>query len=146
MTVRVQLVTKPSEFNPVGRHVTMVTIPDLALFDAGAPARLNLRLGHGKARVLITADIVRAAAQQPREQPRKPPTADLVNALREHVGTLKADVARLEGELAHARAHADRSAAELTALDAAAGRARGAAMVASTRRFIWMGSTQRWTV
>jgi chromosome segregation ATPase len=58
-------------------------------------------------------DVVRAAAEQPREQPRKPPIADLANALRAHVETLKGDVARLEGELAHAQANADRATAEL---------------------------------
>jgi hypothetical protein len=62
----------------------------------------------GKARVLITADVVRAAAEQPREQPRKTPIAELANALRAHVETLKGDIARLEDELAHAQARADR--------------------------------------
>jgi hypothetical protein len=70
----------------------------------------------GKARVLITADVVRAAAEQPREQPRKTPIAELANALRAHVETLKGDVARLEDELTHAQARADRATAELTAL------------------------------
>ena len=67
----------------------------------------------GKARVLLTQDVVRAAAEQPREQPRKAPIAELASALRAHVETLKADVARLEGELAHAQADADRATAEL---------------------------------
>jgi hypothetical protein len=70
----------------------------------------------GKARVLITADIVRAAAEQPREQPRKTPIAELANVLRAHVETLKGDVARLEAVLAHEQARSNRSAAELTAL------------------------------
>jgi hypothetical protein len=63
----------------------------------------------GKARVLLTQEVVRAAA----EQPRKPPIAELVNALRAHVETLKGDVVRLEGELVHARANADRATVEL---------------------------------
>jgi chromosome segregation ATPase len=67
----------------------------------------------GKARVLLTQDVVRAAAEQPREQPRKAPLAELASALRAHVETLKGDVARLEGELAHAQANADRATAEL---------------------------------
>ena len=70
----------------------------------------------GKSRVLITADVVRAAAEQPHEQPRKTPIAELANALRAHVETLKGDVARLEDELAHAQARADRATAELTVL------------------------------
>jgi hypothetical protein len=40
---------------------------------------------------------VRAAAEQPREQPRKAPIAELANALSAHIETLKGDVARLEG-------------------------------------------------
>jgi chromosome segregation ATPase len=67
----------------------------------------------GKARVLLTQDVVRAAAEQPREQPRKAPIAELAGALRAHVETLKGDVARLEGELTHAQANADRATAEL---------------------------------
>jgi murein hydrolase activator len=67
----------------------------------------------GKARVLLTQDVVRAAAEQPREQPRKAPIAELASALRAHVETLKGDVARLEGELTHAQANADRATAEL---------------------------------
>ena len=70
----------------------------------------------GKSRVLITADVVRAAAEQPREQPRKPPNPELVNALREHVATLKADNERLNGELVAERQRADRALAGLTAL------------------------------
>jgi hypothetical protein len=70
----------------------------------------------GKARVLITADAVRAAAEQPREQPRKPPNPELVNVLREHVATLKADNERLNGELVAERQRADRALAGLTAL------------------------------
>jgi hypothetical protein len=70
----------------------------------------------GKARVLITSDVVRAAAEQPREQPRKLPITELVNALREHVATLKGDVPRLGSELVHAQARADRSAVELAML------------------------------
>jgi hypothetical protein len=50
------------------------------------------------------------------EQPRKTPIAELANALRAHVETLKGDVARLEDELMHAQARADRATAELTAL------------------------------
>jgi|SRR5580693_7525822 hypothetical protein len=67
----------------------------------------------GKARVLLTQDVVRAAAEQPREQPRKAPIAELAGALRAHVETLKGDVARLEGELVHAQANADLATAEL---------------------------------
>jgi chromosome segregation ATPase len=67
----------------------------------------------GEARVLLTQDVVRAAAEQPREQPRKALITELVGALRAHVETLKGDVARLEGELAHAQANADRATAEL---------------------------------
>jgi DNA repair exonuclease SbcCD ATPase subunit len=67
----------------------------------------------GKARVLLTQDVVRAAAEQPREQPRKAPIAELASALRAHVETLKGDVARLEVELTHAQANADRATAEL---------------------------------
>src|SRR5271168_5306675 len=67
----------------------------------------------GKARVLLTQDVVRAAAEQPREQPRKAPIAELASALRAHVETLKGDVARLEGELANAQASADRATATL---------------------------------
>jgi DNA repair exonuclease SbcCD ATPase subunit len=67
----------------------------------------------GKARVLLTQDVVRAAAEQPREQPRKAPIAELASALRAHVETLKGDVARPEGELTHAQANADRATAEL---------------------------------
>jgi chromosome segregation ATPase len=67
----------------------------------------------GKARVLLTQDVVRAAAEQPREQPRKAPIAELAIALRAHVETLKGDVARLEGELTHAQANADCATAEL---------------------------------
>jgi hypothetical protein len=37
----------------------------------------------GKARVLLTQDVVRAAAE-PREQPRKAPIAELASALRAH--------------------------------------------------------------
>jgi hypothetical protein len=70
----------------------------------------------GKARVLITADVVRAAAEQPREQPRKPPNPELVNVLREHVATLKADNERLNGDLVAERLRADRAIAGLTAL------------------------------
>jgi hypothetical protein len=70
----------------------------------------------GKARVLITPEVVRAAAEQPREQPRKAPIADLVVELRAHVSTLQGDVARLEGELARAQAIADRSTNELVEL------------------------------
>src|ERR1700683_3853514 len=74
----------------------------------------------GKARVLITADVVRAAAEQPREQPRKqprkPPNPELVNVLREHVATLKADNERLNGDLVAERQRADRAIAGLTAL------------------------------
>jgi hypothetical protein len=67
----------------------------------------------GKARVLLTQDVVRAAAEQPREQPRKAPIAELAIAVRAHVETLKGDVMRLEGELAHAQATADRATTEL---------------------------------
>jgi chromosome segregation ATPase len=67
----------------------------------------------GKARVLLTQEVVRAAAEQPRDQPRKAPIAELAIALRAHVETLKGDVARLEGELAHAQANADHATAEL---------------------------------
>jgi chromosome segregation ATPase len=67
----------------------------------------------GKARVLLTQNVVRAAAEQPREQPRKASIAELVSALRAHVETLKADVVRLEGELTHAQVNADRATAEL---------------------------------
>jgi hypothetical protein len=63
----------------------------------------------GKARVLLTRDVVRAAAEQLREQP----IAELVNALRAQVETLKGDVVCLGGELAHAQANADRETAEL---------------------------------
>jgi len=49
----------------------------------------------GKARVLLTQDVVRAAAEQPREQPRKAPIAELAGALRAHVETLKGDVRAL---------------------------------------------------
>ena len=70
----------------------------------------------GKARVLITADVVRAAAEQPRKQPRKPPNPELVNVLREHVATLKADNERLNSDLAAERQRADRAIAGLTAL------------------------------
>ena len=70
----------------------------------------------GKSRVLITADVVRAAAEQPREQPRKPPNPELVNVLREHVATLKADNERLNGDLVAERQRADRAIAGLTAL------------------------------
>jgi hypothetical protein len=41
----------------------------------------------GRARVLITADVVRTAAEQPREQLRKLPSSELVNELRAHVAT-----------------------------------------------------------
>jgi hypothetical protein len=90
----------------------------------------------GKARVLITPDVVRAAAEQPREQPRKAPIADLATELRAHVSTLQGDVARLEGELARAQAIADRSTAELVEL------ARRLAAIAesqaeSPRRGLW---------
>jgi hypothetical protein len=67
----------------------------------------------GKARVLLTQDVVRAAAEQPREQPRKAPISELVSALRAHVETLKGDVARLEGERVHAQTNVDRATAEL---------------------------------
>jgi chromosome segregation ATPase len=67
----------------------------------------------GKARVLLTQDVVRAAAEQPREQPRKASFAELASALRAHVETLKGDVARLEGDLVHAQANADLATAEL---------------------------------
>src|SRR4029077_8580940 len=65
---------------------------------------------------LITADVVRAAAEQPREQPRKPPNPELVNVLREHLATLKADNERLNGDLVAERQRADRAIAGLTAL------------------------------
>jgi DNA repair exonuclease SbcCD ATPase subunit len=67
----------------------------------------------GKARVLLTQDVVRLATEHTREQLRKAPVAEMASALRAHVETLKGDVARLEGELAYARADADRAAAEL---------------------------------
>ena len=70
----------------------------------------------GKARVLITEEVVRAAAEQPREQPRKPPNPEVVHVLREHVATLKADNERLNSELAAERQRADRAIAGLTAL------------------------------
>src|SRR6516162_6734123 len=70
----------------------------------------------GKARVLITADVVRAAAEQPREQPRKAPNLELVSELRAHIATLKADNERLNGDLAAERQRADRAIAGLTAL------------------------------
>jgi hypothetical protein len=74
----------------------------------------------GKARVLITADVVRAAAEQPREQPldrpRKPTNHELVNELRAHIATLKADNERLNGDLAAERQRADRAIAGLTAM------------------------------
>jgi hypothetical protein len=35
----------------------------------------------GKARVLLTQDVVRAAAERPREQPRKAPITELVGAI-----------------------------------------------------------------
>ena len=74
----------------------------------------------GKARVLITADVVRAAAEQPREQPherlRKQSNSELVNELRAHIATLKADNERLNGDLAAERQRADRAIAGLTAL------------------------------
>jgi hypothetical protein len=70
----------------------------------------------GKARVLITADVVRAAAEQPREQPRKVPSLELVNELRAHIATLKADNERLNGDLVAERQRADRAIAGLTAL------------------------------
>jgi hypothetical protein len=59
---------------------------------------------------------VRAAAEQPREQPRKTPIAELANALRAHVERLKGDVARLEAMLAHEWARSNGSAAELAPL------------------------------
>jgi hypothetical protein len=62
-----------------------------------------------QSKVLLTRDVVRAAAEQLREQP----IAELVNALRAHVETLKGDVVCLGGELAHAQANADRETAEL---------------------------------
>jgi hypothetical protein len=65
-----------------------------------------------KSRVLITADVARAAA----EQPRKPPNPELVNVLREHVATLRADNERLNGDLVAERQRADRAIAGLTAL------------------------------
>src|SRR6516162_4884179 len=67
----------------------------------------------GKARVLITQEAVRAAAERPSSPRAKPAKSDLVGVLRAHVGTLKADVARLEGELAHAQARADKATAGL---------------------------------
>ena len=67
----------------------------------------------GKARVLITQEAVRAAAERPSSPRAKPANSDLVSTLRAHVGTLKADVARLEGELAHAQARADKATAGL---------------------------------
>jgi hypothetical protein len=70
----------------------------------------------GKARVLITADVVRAAAEQPREQPRKAPNLELVSELRAHIATLKADNERLNGDLAAERQRADRAIAGLTAV------------------------------
>jgi hypothetical protein len=51
----------------------------------------------------------------------------LVTELRAHVNTLRGDVARLEGELAHAQAIADRSTAELVEL------ARRLAAIAETK-------------
>ena len=67
----------------------------------------------GKARVLITQEAVRAAASLPSSPRAKPANRDLVSTLRAHVGTLTADVARLEGELAHAQARADKATAGL---------------------------------
>src|SRR5271165_5635390 len=78
-----------------------------------AGERLGVSPAAVRARVLRTQDVVRAAAEQPREQPRKAPIAELASALRAHVETLKGDVARLEGELAHTQAKADRATAEL---------------------------------
>jgi chromosome segregation ATPase len=67
----------------------------------------------GKARVLITQEAVRAAAEQPSSPRAKPAKRDLVGVLRAHVDTLKADVARLEGELVCAQARADKATAGL---------------------------------
>ena len=66
--------------------------------------------------MLITADVVRAAAEQPREQPRKAPNLELVSELRAHIATLKADNERLNGDLDAERQRADRAIAGLTAL------------------------------
>ena len=65
---------------------------------------------------LLQFGAVVASARRPREQPRKTPIAELANALRAHVETLKGDVARLEDELTQRQARADRATAELTAL------------------------------
>ena len=86
----------------------------------------------GKARVLITADVVRAAAEQPREQPRKAPNLELVSELRAHIATLKADNERLNGDLAAERHRADRAIAGLTAL----ARERTAARQASQEQLV----------
>ena len=67
----------------------------------------------GKARVLITQEAVRAAAERPSSPRAKPAKSDLVGVLRAHVDTLKADVARLEGELVCAQARADKATAGL---------------------------------
>jgi hypothetical protein len=67
----------------------------------------------GKARVLITQEAVRAAAEQPSSPHAKPANSDLVSTLRAHVDTLKVDVARLEGELVCAQARADKATAGL---------------------------------
>jgi hypothetical protein len=72
----------------------------------------------GKARVLITQEAVRAAAQQPSRPRAKPASSDIVSTLRAHVGTLKADVARLEGELVHAQARGDKATAGLASSEA----------------------------
>ena len=47
---------------------------------------------------------------------RKPPNPELVNVLRQHVVTLKADNERLDGDLVAERQRADRAIAGLTAL------------------------------
>jgi hypothetical protein len=100
----------------------------IASSDAGARLRVSIaamraralrggwrrQLGNdGKARVLITPEAARAAAEQPISTRAKPTDGDLVSALRAHVETLKADVARLESERVSAQARADKAIADL---------------------------------
>jgi hypothetical protein len=66
-----------------------------------------------KARVLITQEAVRATAEQPISPRAKSTDSDVVSSLRAHGETLKADVARLEDDLAWAQARADKATAEL---------------------------------
>jgi hypothetical protein len=56
---------------------------------------------------------VRATAEQPISSRAKSTDSDVVSTLRAHVETLKADVVRLEGDLAGAQARADKATAEL---------------------------------